>query len=70
MHQKIRQRELCIFTLLLPLACLAPAHAGAPLDLVRTSVDRTIQILKDLKVSSRAKKKDRVDRLREALDGI
>ncbi len=46
------------------------ANAGAPLDLVRTTVDRAIQILKDPKLSSPDKKKERVDRLREALAAV
>jgi phospholipid transport system substrate-binding protein len=67
MHQKMRQFEICIFTITLSLASLTRAQAGAPLDLVRTTVDRAIQILKDPKLSSPDKKQERVDRLREAL---
>ena len=67
MRQKIRQFEICILTLMLSLASLTRAHAGAPLDLVRTTVDRAIQILKGPKLSSPDKKQERVDRLREAL---
>ena len=67
MPQKIRQ---CIFTLMLFLACLTCAHAGAPMDLVRTGVDKATQLLKDPKLASSDKKNERVDRLREALDGI
>ena len=70
MHRKMRQFEICIFTFMASLASLTRAQAGAPLDLVRTTVDRTIQILKDSKLSSPDKKKERVDRLREALDAI
>lgn len=70
MHRKMRQFEICIFTFMLSLASLTRAQAGAPLDLVRTTVDRAIQILKDPKLSSPDKKKERVDRLREALDAI
>ena len=70
MHRKIRQFEICIFTFVLSLATLTRAQAGAPLDLVRTTVDRAIQILKDPKLSSPDKKKERVDRLREALAAI
>jgi len=68
--RQIRRLEICLFTFMLFFASLTRAHAGAPLDLVRTSVDRAIQILKDPKLSSRDKKKERVDRLREALDAI
>jgi phospholipid transport system substrate-binding protein len=57
-------------TSILFLAFLTRAHAGAPLELVRTSVDKAIQILKDPKLSSNDKKRERMDRLREALDGI
>ena len=52
------------------LASLTRAEAGAPLDLVRTTVDRAIQILKDPELSSRDKKKERMDRLREAIDPV
>jgi phospholipid transport system substrate-binding protein len=70
MRQKIRQLGICIFTFMLSLASLTRAHAGAPLDLVRTTVDRAIQILKDPELSSPDKKQERVDRLREALAPI
>jgi phospholipid transport system substrate-binding protein len=70
MRQKIRQLGICIFTFVLSLASLARAHAGAPLDLVRTTVDRAIQILKDPELSSPDRKKERVDRLRETLVAI
>ena len=70
MHRKTCRFEICIFTVMLSLASLTRAQAGAPLDLVRTTVDRAIQILKDPKLSSPDKKKERLDRLREALDAI
>ena len=70
MHQKTRRFQIYIFTFMLFLAFLTRAHAGAPLDLVRTTVDRAIQILKDPKLSSPDKKQERVDRLREALNAI
>ena len=70
MRQKIRQFEICIFTFMLFIAPLTRAQAGAPLDLVRTTVDRAIQILKDPKLSSPDKKQERVDRLREALAAV
>ena len=68
MHEKIRQLVIWIFSLMLFLALYTRAHAGAPLDLVRTTVDRAIQILKDPELSSPDKKQ--VDRLREALAAI
>jgi phospholipid transport system substrate-binding protein len=70
MRQKIRQLEICILSFMLSFAFLARAHAGAPLDLVRTTVDRALQILQDPKLSSPDKKQERVDRLREALVAI
>jgi ABC-type transporter MlaC component len=70
MSQKIRQLEICILSFMLSFASLTRAHAGAPLDLVRTTVDRAIQILKDPELSSPDKKQERVDRLREALAAI
>jgi phospholipid transport system substrate-binding protein len=70
MSQKIRQLEICILSFMLSFASLTRAHAGAPLDLVRTTVDRAIQILKDPKLSSPDKKQERVDRLREALAAV
>jgi phospholipid transport system substrate-binding protein len=70
MSHKIRQLEICILSFMLSFASLTRAHAGAPLDLVRTTVDRAIQILKDPELSSPDKKQERVDRLREALAAI
>ncbi len=70
MRQKTRRIEIYVFTFMISLASLTSANAGAPLDLVRTTVDRAIQILKDPKLSSPDKKKERVDRLREALAAV
>ena len=70
MHRKMRQLEICIFTFMLSLASLTRAQAGEPLDLVRAAVDKAIQTLKDPKLQSQDKKKERIDRLREALNPI
>ena len=70
MRQKIRQLEVWVFTFVLSLASLPRAQAAAPVDLVRTTVDRALQILKDPKLGSPDKKQERVDRLREALAAI
>ena len=70
MRQKTHRIEIYVFTFMFSLASLTSANAGAPLDLVRTTVDRAIQILKDPKLSSPDKKKERVDRLREALAAV
>ena len=58
MHRKMRPFEICIFTFMLSLASLTRAQAGAPLDLVRTTVDRAIQILKDPKLVLRIKRRN------------
>lgn len=69
MHRKIRKIVgIFFFALSFGFACLA--QAGDPLDVVRTGVDQAIQILKDPKLQSQDKKKERVDRLREALNPI
>ena len=70
MHQKKRRLLIHIFTFILSLASLTSAQAGAPLDLVRTSVESAVQILKDPSLVSPDRKQERVDRLREALDGM
>lgn len=70
MRQKIRQLEVCVFTFVLSLASLPRAQAAAPVDLVRTTVDRAMLILKDPKLGSPDRKQERVDRLREALNAI
>jgi phospholipid transport system substrate-binding protein len=46
------------------------ASAGEPLELVRTAVEKAIKILKDPKLQSQDKKKERVDLLRETLNPI
>jgi phospholipid transport system substrate-binding protein len=59
--------------LVLLVACFGfarPAYAGEPLDLVRTAADKAIQIVKDPKLQSEDKKKERVERLREAVNPI
>ena len=70
MHRKIRQIEIGIFVFTLCLGFSRFTQAGEPLDLVRTAVDKAIQILKDSKLQPQDKKKERVDRLREALNPI
>jgi phospholipid transport system substrate-binding protein len=70
MHRKIRQIEIGIFVFTLCLAFSRFAQAGEPLEVVRTAVDKAVQILKDPKLQSQDKKKERVERLREALNPI
>jgi len=46
------------------------AHAGEPLEHVRTAVDQAIQILKDPNLKSNDKKSERVDRLKKIVNPL
>ena len=70
MHRKIRQIEIGIFVFTLCFGFARFAHAGEPLEVVRTAVDKAVQILKDPKLQSQDKKRERIERLREALNPI
>ena len=70
MHKKIRQIAIGIFVFMLCVNFPAVVDAGEPLELVRTAVDKAVQILKDPKLQSQDKKKDRIARLRETLNPI
>jgi phospholipid transport system substrate-binding protein len=70
MHRKIRQIAIGIFIFTLYVGFARFAQAGEPLELVRTAVDKAIQTLKDPKLQSQDKKRERIDRLREALNPI
>ena len=70
MHRKIRQIEIGILIVTVCFGFAGFAQAGAPLDLVRTAVDKAVQILKDPKLQSQDKKRERIERLREALNPI
>ena len=70
MHKKIRQIAIAIFIFTLCVGWARFAQAGEPLDLVRAAVDKAIQTLKDPKLQSQDKKRERIDRLREALNPI
>ena len=68
MRRKIREIGILIVTVCFGFAGFA--QAGEPLDLVRTAVDKAVQILKDPKLQSQDKKRERIERLREALNPI
>src|SRR5262245_53735846 len=70
MHRKIRLTEIGIFVLTLCLGFPRLGRAGEPLEVVRGAVDKAVQILKDSKLQSQDKRKERVDRLREVLNPI
>jgi phospholipid transport system substrate-binding protein len=58
------------FILAMCLGFAASAQAGEPLEVVRTAVDKAVQILKDPKLQAKDKKTERIDRLREVLSPI
>ena len=70
MHKKIRQIAIGIFIVTVCFGLAGFAQAGEPLDLVRTAVDKAVQTLKDPKLQSQDKKRERIERLREALNPI
>ena len=70
MHRKIRQIEIGILIVTVCFGFAGFAQAGEPLDLVRTAVDKAVQILKDPKLQSQDKRRERIERLREALNPI
>jgi phospholipid transport system substrate-binding protein len=70
MNNKIRQRAKAILLFFSCFGFVWSVQAGEPLDLVRTAADKAIQILKDPKLQSQDKKKERIDRLREAVNPI
>ncbi len=70
MHRKIRLIEIGILIFTLCVGWARFTQAGEPQDLVRTAVDKPVQILKDPKLQPADKKKERIDRLREAVNPI
>ena len=61
------------WVILLALAAFGIASAlfaGEPLELVKVSANRAIQILKDPKLQSKEKKKERIERLKEIVNPL
>jgi phospholipid transport system substrate-binding protein len=56
--------------LLLGFTFVRSANAGEPLDVVKGAADRAVQVLKDPKLLSKDKRKERVDRIKEILEPI
>jgi len=56
--------------LLLGFTFARSANAGEPLDVVKGAADRAVQVLKDPKLLSKDKRKERVDRIKEILEPI
>jgi phospholipid transport system substrate-binding protein len=70
MKNRIRPSRMVLVLLVACFGFARSAYAGEPLDLVRMAADKAIQIVKDPKLQSEDKKKERVERLREAVNPI
>src|SRR5437667_9180458 len=57
-------------SLLFSFIAVASLNAGEPLDVVKSAADRVIQVLRDPKLLSKDKKKERVERLKEIVDPL
>lgn len=62
--------RLVTFILALCFGFISSAQAGEPMEVVRTAVDKAVQILKDPRLQAKDKKRERIDRLREAVNPI
>jgi phospholipid transport system substrate-binding protein len=62
--------RLVAFIFVSCLSFVASAQAGEPLEMVRSTVEKAIQILKDPRLQAKDKKTERIDRLREVLNPI
>jgi phospholipid transport system substrate-binding protein len=61
---------LVTFILALCLGFVSAAQAGEPLEVVRTAIDKAVQILKDPRLQAKDMKRERIDRLKEVLTPI
>jgi phospholipid transport system substrate-binding protein len=52
------------------LSLVGHGRAGEPLEMVRSSVEKVVAVLKDSRVKSPEKKKERIDRLKEIINPI
>jgi phospholipid transport system substrate-binding protein len=66
----IRIRLVTFIILALCFGFVPLAQAGEPLEVVRTAIDKAVQILKDPGLQAKDKKRERLDRLREVLTPI
>jgi phospholipid transport system substrate-binding protein len=70
MDNKIRQRARALLVFTSCFGFVVSGYAGEPLDLVRTAADKAMQVLKDPNLQSQDKKKERFDRLKEAVNPL
>jgi phospholipid transport system substrate-binding protein len=67
MEHRIRRNLLIIVTAVVFLGLARLGAAGEPLDLVKTAADGATAVLKDPKLKSPDKKKERIERLKEII---
>lgn len=67
MMEKLQRTSLALTLLVFYLVIPSPSSAGAPTDQVRTTVDQALAILKNPRLKSEAKTKERRDQLKKII---
>ncbi len=67
MMGKYKPMPVALFLLFFYILIPFPSSAGAPTDQIRTTVDKTLTVLKNPRLKSEAKTKERRDQLRQIL---
>lgn len=62
--------HVAISLTLISLSATIDVHAGEPLETVKSAADRAIGVLKDPKLKSADKKKERIERLKEIINPV
>ena len=70
MNRRTRRARLTGLTAIAYLGLAVAVLAGEPLEVVKVSVNKALQVLKDPQLQSKDKKKDRVDRLKQIVHPI
>ena len=70
MNRHRKRVRLILWLVALLLWARGEARAGEPLDLVKTAVDKAIQVLGDPQLKTPEKKKERIEHLKEAINPI
>ena len=65
-----RRLSLTVLVASILIGVASPLPAGEPLDLVKSSSERALQVLKDPKLKAPEKKKERIERLKEIINPI
>lgn len=66
----ISRRPRIILTSVLFLGLMNVCHAGEPLEMTRSAVEKVLAVLKDPKLKSPEKKQERIERLKETINPI